>query len=446
LFSSSIFLRILLNQSDALFVTMSVMALGYIIRYRENSELKNIWLASLFVGLGVLSRVESILLVIPLVLFAFLFNTKRHKSHKIIFAGLAPLFMVLLSFIVINLLTFGQPKIGMGGKSYFSFTHPLVQNFLPGSKNHEAYLRGEPIFGTVEENNASIFKAILRNPLAVGERMLANILEMPEMLSSYFGDLHYLIFVFYSLLGIYALIKSHNTTLLLLLLVWPSHALITLIFESFHFIPQTSYLLLILSGIGITYIFSDQPEFLEKIYLFLFVVASIAIALLGQYKALFAFGALMFVVFLSNLLIENNNGTVARLKMLPIAILLAGTLLYVNNFTFPAKRLGKSESERAVYALQENFPKESNVIAHFPRPAVAAKMNHISFPGQIKNENDFVDYLIANKIVAVYVNDVFPFPSEFIHGEDFEYSNCIKVLHESESGDIRIYETDFSCE
>ncbi|MFW5713889.1 MAG: hypothetical protein ACOCYU_04385, partial [Brevefilum sp.] len=234
--------------------------------------------------------------------------------------------------------------------------------------------------------------------------------------------------------------------LIFLLLVWPSHAMVTLIFESFHFIPQTSYLFLIMSGIGITYIFSEQSEYREKIILFMIILASIVIALLGQYKALFAFGALLSVVFLSSLLIDGNRSTVARLQVLPITILLAGALLFGNGFTFPAKRLGQSESERAVHMLQRNFPKDSNLMAYFPRPAVAAKMNHISFPNQITTLNEFIDYLIANKIVAVYVNDAFNYPSELFRGDDFKSTNCLDVLYKSESGDIRIYQTDFSCD
>ncbi len=179
LFVTTVFFPILENQSDALFIPLSVLALLFLIRFSDTHKIKNVWLSSLFVGLGILTRFESILLIITLVVFTLLLGRHSHKLMKLISAALAPALIVLMLFFLINLLTFGHLNIGADNKSYEFFQ--MNNAFLPGSKNAQAFAAGEEIFGSDEENKNSIFRAILHNPLATGERILANLLILPDL-------------------------------------------------------------------------------------------------------------------------------------------------------------------------------------------------------------------------------------------------------------------------
>ncbi|MBG0771163.1 MAG: glycosyltransferase family 39 protein, partial [Anaerolineaceae bacterium] len=74
LFSMVVFFPILENQSDALFLFFSMMAVAKLNSFRQDGQLKHLALTSLMVGLGVLCRVETILLITPLFAFALIFN------------------------------------------------------------------------------------------------------------------------------------------------------------------------------------------------------------------------------------------------------------------------------------------------------------------------------------------------------------------------------------
>ena len=155
LFSLVVFFPILENQSDALFLFFSMMAVANLNNYRQDGKLKNLVLASIMVGLGVLCRVETILLVAPLIVFAVIFNQRRQKVWKVLLAAILPFVGVVAVYALVSLLTIGFVDWGVDYKSFDSFGMNHV--FLPGSKLEQAYLAGESIFGTVEEHQNSVF-------------------------------------------------------------------------------------------------------------------------------------------------------------------------------------------------------------------------------------------------------------------------------------------------
>ncbi len=445
LFTSMIYFRVMQNQSDALFVSLSSLALANLISYRNNNKTISLLLASTFVGLGVFARVETIILVAPLILFTILFSLDKHSIFKSLLIAFLPILFLLSVFIILNLIIKGHPNLGIGGKSYFSFTHPLVQNFIPGSKNHEAFIRGEAIFGTFEENQGSVIRAIMRNPVAVLERIYANVLEIPVMISNYFGNLHRRLLIFFSLIGVYVLAKGKDKKILLLLLLWPSHVIITLIFESFHFIPQSSYFFLILSGIGITYLLSNQSSQKDKIFLFLFSIILLIISLIGQHKPEFALSILLLLVSTTNILTDEKINSTIKINALPGVVLLAGLILFENSFVFPTPQVGKTEDEIAIHFMIKNFPEQSNVVAYFPRSPVAAKMNHIPFPYNINNKEELLLFLSDRQISMIYIDDKTPIYSSLLENIIIDDTNMFDLIHISESEEIRIYGTNLSA-
>ncbi|MBG0771039.1 MAG: glycosyltransferase family 39 protein, partial [Anaerolineaceae bacterium] len=121
LFGTTVFFPILENQSDALFIPCSILALLFLIRFIETDKLKNLWLASLFVGLGILCRFETILLIITLTAFALIYGLRKHKIFKLLAAAWLPILLLLTLFFSISLATFGGFNLVVEHKSYVAF-------------------------------------------------------------------------------------------------------------------------------------------------------------------------------------------------------------------------------------------------------------------------------------------------------------------------------------
>jgi len=440
LLTTTVYFPIIENQSDALFVSLSCFALVHVIKFYKKGELKNIWIASLFVGLGILSRVETILLIVPLLVISLFLNNGKHKWVKVLFAATIPIIVLITVFVVINFITFGHANLGLGYKSYDSFQ--MNQAFLPGSNNQEAYFRGEKIFGTIEENEGSVLRAILRNPVATGERALVNLIDIPERFKDFFGNLQAPIVFAFSLIGIYQLLREKKYILIGLLLIWPLHAFVSLIFLPRHIIPQMSYFFIVLSGIGITFTFSEKISINERLVFFIGSIVLIISAAFFRNKILFSNGVLFFVASFLSLLLAPNAKSSKMLRELPIVIMLIGGLLFGNGFTFPAKLIGRSENEQAVQNLQVLIPNNSRVLVPLPTFAIAAKMTPVEFPRSITTNDEFIAFLIDKKIDSVYVDKAWPQYSDFIMAAIAGNQSMFQLMHESESERILIYLVD----
>lgn len=443
LLTTTVFSPIIENQSDALFIALSAFALSFTLRFKSTGQLKDVLYASLFVGLGLLSRVETILLIIPLLIFSLWFNKQRNLKYKVIFSTLLPALAVLFIFLIANIINFGHPNLGMGYKSYDSFQ--MNQAFLPGSKNEQAYFRGEEIFGTAEENNSSIFRAILRNPLAIVERALASLLTVPEMFLNFFGKIQGPVILFFAVYGLYHLIRMKEKHLILLFLIWPLHAFISLIFLPRHIIPQIVYVFFILGGIGITQLISTCNKLRFERLGFLLIALGLSIFSLGGNKpAFFASGFLLFVVAASSIVFWGRSST--GTSSIPIMILFVGLALYGHNFVFPSKTLGISPSEKAVHALLIHPECGNFLLTPYHTVGIASKKTTYILPGEITSSDQLIDFLSYRKISCIYLDQNMPYSGDVIERTVQQFPQYFDLIYESSSGGIRIYATDVSAQ
>jgi len=439
LISSVAFYPIIHNQSDALFVALSALSLTFLIRFHQKKKLSEVWLAGLFTALGVFARFESILLIIPLVLFGLILNRKRNKTYKILIACFVPLISILAIFSIVNVLSFGHPNLGVGNKSYESFM--MNHAFLPGSKNQLAHRSGEEIYGSQHENNASVLRAIVRNPGAAAERALANILRLPDLFMHFFGKLQPPVLTILSLWGIYVLVKSREKTIILLLFIWPLQSLVSLLFLPLHIIPQMSYVFFVLSGIGITQLFSQRTKLKEKLILFA-VYFSVLIFSIVYGKPAFIPGAvLMMIVFLMTLLKPPKTSPVINNRLVAPIVLLTGMVMFGFDYSFPDMKLGASAEEQAIHELQIALPDNSRVLVPYGTLAIAAKHQASILPRDIDSVEEISAFLIDNSIDAIVIDEKRVYASDIV--EDYVWDNPEKFLYLGSSDDksIQIYLT-----
>lgn len=437
LFSLVVFFPILENQSDTLFLFFSMMAVANLNNYRREGKLKNLALASLMVGLGALCRVETILLVVPLFAFALIFNQRRQKVWKVLLAALLPFVCVIAVYALVSILTIGFVDWGVDNKSIESFD--MNHAFLPGSKLEQAYLSGESIIGTVEEHQNSVLRILLNRPMIFVERALANLLKMPASFADFFGPVQGTLIFVLSLLGIWTLIRKKEKGLLALLLIWPLHALVALLFLPRHVVAQMSFIFIILAAIGITdLIFRAYPRKWLFILLGL-MVGCVLICGITQAKVFFTASLIMAVVLFFKLIVESGKIPDLNSPYLIFALFLGCFLILSPAFEFPARPLGTTDIEKAVYQLQDDLPEQSNVLASTPIVPVAARMITVQLPGNISEGEDFLAFLIEKDIKAVYLDSRSPTRFAFTSEMVALYPDYFDLAYQSLDGSVSLY-------
>jgi hypothetical protein len=435
LFVSTIFFPILENQSDALFIPLSVLALFFLIRFSETHKLKNVWMSSLFVGLGILTRFESILLIATLIVFVLILGRRHYKWVRLLLASLIPILIIMSLFFSTNLLTFGHLNIGTGSKSYESFQ--MNNAFLPGSENAQAFARGEDIFSTDEENNNSIFKAILHNPLATGERILANVLILPDLFLNFFGKLQGPIFAIFTIAGLLYLIKKKETATWLLLLIWPLHSLVSLLFLTRHIIPQMSYMFFMLSGIGITYLLRKKTSKIYWLVLLFMAVCLVGFSIIGHKPAFLAAGLLLTVVSVAGPL--DRIGDTAKFRVMPAFLLLVGMFAFGYGFSFPSNVVGLSQDEIGAQQLQSEFPANSNILTSYHTVAIAGKATSFTLPSTVKTTEQFLEFLSEKDLDGIYVDSKIAYPSDVVLKTLDAYPDKFELVYLSTDNNIELY-------
>jgi hypothetical protein len=437
LFGLTVFFPILENQSDALFLFFSMMAVANLNSFRVKGKLRHVALAALMIGLGVLCRVETILLVVPLLAFALVFNRGRQKTWKVLLAGLAPLLGVMALYALISLLTIGFVDWGLGYKSVDSIG--MNHAFLPGSKLEQAYRAGEPILGTVEEHQNSVFRMLLNRPLVFAERALANLLKLPEDFVYFFGPIQGMLVFLFSLLGVWRLIREKEYSLLALLLIWPLHALVALIFLPRHIIAQTSFVFIVLAAIGAGDLIFRAIE--RKWLLLSLALAGVVVVISGlaQAKSLFAASLIMAVILLLKLIVESGQLNGLKSPYLILTLFVGVFLALAPGFEFPARVFGQTDVEQAVYQLQVNLPQQSPVLAPSAIVPVAARMVSVQLPGGVASGEDLRAFIVERGIEAIFVDNKFANYGVLVDQVLQDYPGELSLVYASEDRGMRLF-------
>ena len=436
LFTLTVWFPILENQSDALFIFFSMMAVVFIIKFRAKGELKSAVFASLMVGFGVLCRVETILLVISLAIFLLAFNHKRQKVWKIGLAVLLPLLSVIALYAFFSWLTIGEVNLGLGSKSLDSLA--MNHAFFPGSKLEQAYKAGEPILGTVEEHHNSILWVVFNRPLVLGERALVNLLNFPEYFIDFFGQIQGVLVAVFSVIGIGVLIRKKDWGLLALLLIWPLHSLVALIFLTRHIVAQMSFIFVILAAIGITdLVFRKWPRKTTLLALFT-SLGWLLVTMVFQFKPAFTVSLIVFGTLLIKLLVESERFPQLTSPYVTFAFIVALMMAIAPTFVFPARILGNTAVEQGIIYLQASLSPESNVLASLPISPIAAKMNAVIPPGTLSPQG-VVELIDERNVGAVFWDSQRSFASDNVYAALQEFPERFNLAYLSDDGSVMIY-------
>lgn len=402
LFVSTSFFPTIENQSDALFLGLSALALAWILTFHKSGSLRDLVIASCLAGLAALSRAEAILFLILLPLIAVLLPSRRRRWQRAAAAALPALGLIAL-YGLASWASTGQSGIEFGQKSWESFevNQPVGNGGDPVAETHR-------LFGTGEENGYSVVRAAFGNPEALARRIAHRLADLPDLYWAFFGKRLGVAIAFFAIWGMVSLIRRRDWTLLWISFLWALPTATSLVFLVRHFVPQVSYFPLVVAPVGLAYAVSPEASRPRR----LVVVGSLGIltiiSLVGDKPAfLFAMGLLLAVTAVVWILRDRIYGS-PPLTAVPLLLALGAGLILRGPFDFPDfPRLGRSASEQAIRFLESALPPGSAALAFEPILPMAARMEPIDppSPSDLPNSpDDLCRWISENSIAAVIVN------------------------------------------
>lgn len=430
--------RLLENSSDALFAAMSGLALWqFLVSYRSRKS-RHLAAASVFIGLAALSRVDGFVLFAVFLLLVIL-NARQESSMKVglgrttrqILYSTLPAAALILGYVVVQGMAGGASVAETKARTYFAFEQAEgVAYSLAPEAQIDGVFEARRLYGTPEENEYSVVRAVQNNPLAFARRVVRVPLVMAVMfITIYGGSVSIAIFVLAIVGGRWVLTHGRRSHLHLIL-VWPVHLLIYV-----AFLARAGYLLtpffaiLALSALGIVRLGKDRSirQMLSVGILAAVLNAAVALAL-GDDRMLAKSVAIAGLSVLVGIWIApawKVRGLEARRAGTFLGWLVVFSVGLVLSAPFPGPRLpqvGTTPEERASVYLAQHFPRHAVVAAHLPAVVFQAKMNWQPLVWDVSSGNgpttgrvqdlaldtqaSLMGWLAANKVDAIYLDDL----------------------------------------
>ena len=404
LFLSPAILVILGNPGDSMFAAMSAITLAKTIDFYRSNDLKDLAIASMFMGLSFASRPDGLFLSPIFLVIALVIGFKKVPFFKLLAASILPGLLVVSVFLLLRFLTTGNFRTGIGEKAYGSIGWGVVTSTEEGTVT-----LGAEDFGSAEDNRGNVLIAFSRYPQVFLQRVLGNSRGVVDtIIQAYGGKKITPLILLFGFAGVVALLLRKSYALLIMLFLWPIPAGLYLAFylrEGFFLL--SFYIPLLLTGIGVAYVFSVARKRTERLIILGVLILFTAYAFLDSKPAFVAVGIVVLSAFLLAWAIHRlyDRGAGRELSGLFLA-LVAGLILHPP-FPFPPiMPVGETSQEKAVRYLQENFKRGTGVGTFVPLPALAARMDHHLYPSLELDQNGslaLMNWMDNNDIEVLFV-------------------------------------------
>ena len=449
LVTSPVLPRVLNNGSIAMFAVLSTFALWQFLSFCQTRQTKHLWLISLLLGLGALSRNEGPLLFVVFLGLTVVLACPMKRLGACFVACAVPFAVVTGGYIVLHGLVTGDFALGTARRSYNAFEQGhgwANRGFYRGRQEYvEGQVEARRLFGTPEENQRSVLTAISRNPRAYFERIpkLANLARWYAV-DQYGRGLGLICFLL-AFRGMIELARQKSYLLLSTLLLWSGYAVMFILIV---FAP--SYLLMpfivvfALASVGITATLSNLDQRVERC---LWSVVLLALAVVGFAKATAVDLAVACMVWglglwlawsaLKQYRIAQGTACIGCLLLLSVA-------LTVEHF-LPAPRfrhLGDGPEEKAAAFLAAHVKSGAPVGAWGPKMAWAAKLTHVRMNLRLrhmKSGQDVLDWIAHNRVEAIYADpDLRKFEPEVWKLIEAEIGKSLEVVFRVDGGKLQV--------
>ena len=365
------------NSSDALFAGLSALALQQTVASTDRHAMRHLATASTLVALAALSRNDGLVLF-PLFLALAVAGAGRIRTRMLVAAG--PFLIIVVGYLVVRVFVTGdlEDVVSLKWRSYMAFEQGqgviFAERYPAGTSPYvEGHVAARRLYGTPEENDLSVVRAVTRNWPAFLDRLAAAIPRIPrQLMLAYGGSTMSGVIV---ILWIWGAVGRATSGLsgrrALATLCWPLHL--------------GAYLL----------------TFFRPGYFLLPCAAVLAVAAVGSKNLLTAGGGVLRRV----VPFPRAAASVA------LTVILVG-VLSIHLAQHPPANIsfsqGRSPSERAILFMQRNFPRDARIAAYAPAPVWAARGEYVSVVltlRHLQTGGELREWLDRERVTALYVEE-----------------------------------------
>ena len=405
---------ILENSSDALFAAMACYAFYFLLRHKESAGRRDLLFSSVFVALSALSRNDGFVLFAVFMALAIFMNLKPKEMLRRVGLAAAPFAVIIGGYALFFGAASGDFEFGVGKRTYTAFEqgHGAANASLYQARGLNPYFEGTKVarrvFGTPEENNYSVFRAIKRSPKGYFSRLAGVLGRLPQMAISVYGGQKALVWFLLAAFGVASLILAKKGFALAAIWLWPAHlGVYVLTFYRVGYFLLPFYLVLGLAALGAGKIVDREKGAMPRMAFLALAAASCSIELIldKQPLALLALAALCFVAAVWLLQKWLNEGAVPVVVLVVLVAFVAAQSGQIKNRT-----LGVEPDEIASVYMAEHFGADARIAAYTPGNIFFARKTFVPIyraSEGLKTKEDLKRWLIEEKIDAVYVNESF---------------------------------------
>jgi hypothetical protein len=404
--------------SDALFAGISGLAFWQMLAFYNRRDHRHLWWASALMGVAMLARAEGLLLIGVMLVVTLVLSLPGRRWVKPVMAVLTPFVILVGGYVLIYGLATGNFDTGLPDRTFNNFEsgHEVVYSqtgIFAGTIS--ARLESRKYFGTPEENNYSVFRAIRRNPEMYLTRLKAAVPGFIDFAIKAYGNKFILLFIWLSLRGLVALIKGRHFPLGLMGVLWfmPLGVgwLNTFFREGYFLMPF--FVVFFFTSIGMSAIIENFDRRGEKIGLIASAALVVLISILAKNTSMLYRGVLFILGWGLVYVLRLRSHDVERWRAQALWLSLAMVLIIRGGYQPPAlPRYGQTEIERSVYFLQDSLPVGSKVLAGAPANIWAARMTYYGINSydipDFADADAFLDWVQAQRVAAVFVDEHFP--------------------------------------
>lgn len=401
-------LEFLIFPSDPLFAAFAGLALWQLLGFYRSQSLHHLWLGSLFLALSALARNDGLLLFPIFVLWSVLLGHRFKRVLQSSLASILPFMSLVGGYVLIYGLHTGNYSLGTLERTYDNFE--AGQEVVLGDQQGinpvaAAKLEAQRYFGTAEENNYSVFRAIQRNPTMYLKRLKWTIKSLPEKILRAYGIRFAPVLFLLGIRGGLELIRRRRMMLLLILLTWPLHlasGFVITLFRSGHLLFPF-YVVLMLAAIGLYAVAANLATRERLLWFSLLAIAVGASIVTNKLAIAYSCGLFLLSLWAGHV----ANPFKPKVENVLLFVLCAGLILHGPYPSPKIRSLGKEPKEQALLALTKALPEDSLVAAGSLFPTAAkmrlANLSSTDIPVDLTPEQ-FLSWMQNQEIQAIYVD------------------------------------------
>ncbi len=406
--------------ADLLFAALSAAAFSHAVRFLHTKKIQHVWWASFWLGLGMLTRGDALIIILALSLFFLWFGLKDHRWWRLLLAAIVPFLALSVGYVLVRGAVTGDFDTGMSSRSYTAFEQGQEVALPAGEARFgaptESYYVARELFGTPEENQYSVFTAISRNPQAYITRLKAVLRTLPGLFLTAYQRRYAIVLALFALRGFIVLIQEKKLPLALLHLIWvlPLSAGIARTLVRVGYFRLFYFVLFSLAIIGLKALLQSLKDKTWEglVWAAVFGVVLALAFIFNQVGIQMSATVILCWLLLTFLLSKRSQAFPGWQYMAMLLLLASAYLLRTGEIIFSPRSLGVEPQEQAALKLREVTGPGDQILTCTPSVVFLADREVANFCGadipDFETSQAFIDWMRAQDFKAVYVDRAAP--------------------------------------